>query len=190
MKAGILALTIVMLFCLSANALASPTYCFDFEGVNWGAGDEEIAVYMEDIYGSAISVENGRIPFLGGGFLRSKEPLKPWGENYFKISFDEAPISAVKFDWITVADHMWMEAGGEVYNIAGGWGGSGSVDWIEFEECVTTLYFHDSCMGFVAVDNLCVKPYPVIPAPGAMVLGSLGVGLLGWLRRRELCESL
>lgn len=49
-------------------------------------------------------------------------------------------------------------------------------------------FFYDVTGGsglIEIVDNIQFEPGGVIPVPGALVLGSLGAGLVGWLRRRR-----
>jgi hypothetical protein len=45
--------------------------------------------------------------------------------------------------------------------------------------------FNDWIANRFAVDNLTFNPVNSIPAPGAVLLGSFGLGLVNWLRRRR-----
>lgn len=60
-----------------------------------------------------------------------------------------------------------------------------SIAGVDFDQA-TFYYAVDPGLGLIEiVDNIQFEPGGVIPAPGALVLGSLGAGLIGWLRRRR-----
>ncbi len=99
--------------------------------------------------------------------------------------YDVYPMSAVlEGDSVPLLDN---QAGGVDGYI---WRAYAPVAWSDMLDGVVTLDIVAPGEPYVVFDYalLDVEPLPigsVIPAPGALVLGALGAGLVGWLRRRR-----
>ena len=185
-------LTAVLLLCLATGASANFTCNFDFDDAPTNCGNRDIENHMEGIYQSDVTVRNCFIDddgildnYRGDRYLQNSN-----GDDWFSIAFNDCQITAVRFDWGTRANNIYCEADGvEIFQYSnhrlGRWR-SGDCDWIYFDKPVTTLRFRDSGWGEFCIDNLSVQKICAIPAPGAVVLGMIGVGLVGALRRRTI----
>jgi hypothetical protein len=93
-----------------------------------------------------------------------------YGGNDFSIDIQALDSSATVLDSLSASTTLGANAG--PVTLYAGLGNS-----------IKTLTWNDpDDLAFAALDNISLE---IIPAPGAILLGSIGVGFVGWLRRRR-----
>ena len=179
------------------NVSAMPIL-FDFEDVQSPGSAADIEAYMEDIYGSDITVTDciigDDIAASGGELDLFVLPADPTLS--FSISFEQVPITAVSFDYIAAPDTLILYADGvEVFIQASGYS-SGNSGNIHFDIPVTTLTF-DSSFSVPVIDNLIVtnlfetyqvrdtygQTAPHVPEPATVMLLAAG-GMMLFTRKK------
>ena len=176
---------------LVQNTAAVPVL-FDFDDAPYLGVAADIEVYMENVYGSDITVEGG---IVGNG--RFHGPLGQdegdddhyiqagpnHGTSWFSFSFNKLPITAVSFDWAVEANafHAYTDDV-EFFSSGWGWWGSGNSGTTCFDSPVTVLKFTNSDIWEIEIDNLIVTS---LPEPATISLLGIGCALMTLTRKRR-----
>lgn len=169
---------------LPSHTLLAGTSYFDAYGLAFE--DEPFYAVDSRFIGAGVDdrgITTGEEEDDGGGGGRRKDE-----SSLMTVVFIQ-PVTSFTVDYVTIGGNT---INGTSYDLDGnpsaGFSSSGYGTWSVSGGLIKKItFFYDKPYdgtGMIGVGRIEFEPEP-IPAPGAILLGSVGVGLVGWMRRRR-----
>lgn len=196
-------LALITLIILTAAVVLQAKPAFTFDSLSAGVDDASIGSYISSEYDSEVVTKGAVTADKGWQGNESTFITSGPESNGFEVCFLDQPVRSVSFDWF-VSGADW-NSGIDISGFADtraskivttfnknkfgvGYGGKAR---LFYDSGVSNVSFGNSGGNPIAIDNIRVKGdkgqiTPAhAPAPGSLILGSIGIGIVGWLRRRR-----
>lgn len=163
-------------------------------GSDWVARDNTTGNY--NVHSDDLNLTWNSGAYHINGYVSATTALNNTG-NGGKITFDNCDATYFGLNY-SASSNFYVEAynssGVMIDSTSGGGNINGPADYLQVDwdgtDCIAYVIVHDTG-NYWTVDDLrtdatgIIQNNPNVPAPGAILLGGMGVSLVGWLKRRR-----